>query len=166
MGVPSAVPPPKKLNIPQVLLPVKPVVRKWKYTSLVAEILQVVQLHENDMFMFFLTVFRFSTRTQSLWWSAVWLWTPWRKASRSRTASATFLLKGSTLRCMRGLLPSTQARPAAQNTQRLLSSTPPPHPPPQRMKRAQAQLLSEFNTTLTHSHSQHSVIVSIHEETP
>ncbi len=167
LEVPAALPSPKKLSIPQGLLPVKPVVRKWKYTVLSIEILQVVQLHENDMLMSFFTVFRFSTHTQSIWWSAAWLWARWRKASFSRTASATFLMKGRTHCYMRGPLPSTQARPAAQNTQRLLSSMAPPHPPPppppRRMRRSQAQLLSELNTTL--AHSQHSVIVSIHGET-
>lgn len=148
MGAPAAVPSPNLLNIPQVPLPVKPGVRWGTTLYLTVKYCSWFSFRRTTC-LFFLPVSRSSTHTQSLWWSAAWLWTLWREAPRSRTALVTFLMKGSTHRCMRGPLPTTRTRPAAPTTQRLLSSMPPPHPPPQRMKRAQARLPSEFSTTLT-----------------
>lgn len=139
MGAPAAVASPNLPNIPQVPLPVKPGVRLGTAQSALMPRWRFSFRRMSGLFC--LPSSRRSTRPQRLPWSAAWLRTLWRVVPRSRTASATFLMKASTHRCMRGPLPSTRARPAAPIT--LL------HPLPRRMKRGQAQLPSEFIRNVT-----------------
>lgn len=145
MGAPAAVASPNLPNIPQAPLPAKPGVRPGTERSASKHRWRLGFRKMSGLFC--LPSSRRSTRTQRLPWSAAW--TRWRVSPLSRTASATFLMKGSTRRCTRGRLPSTRARPAAPITRRPLSSTPLPHPPPRRMKRGRAQLPSEFIRSVT-----------------
>lgn len=76
--------------------------------------------------------------------SLAWLLINWGRASKIRTASATFLTKGNIRRCTRGPCPSTPPQAAAPTMQTLRSSTPRPPRPPLRTTKTRAPLPSEL----------------------